>query len=184
MMIDNLRGKELLNRINDDSQAVIEEIIEVYGDKILKLCFVQLGNIEEAEDATQEVFLKVFKNIRRYKGDSSIYTWIYKISINTCFDILKKKNKLKLDDISLYIDFINDNKDTEEIILKRLTAKNIRLALMKIPEKYRVLLYMFYFEEMKITEIAIILGEKENTIKTRLKRGKIALKRIIEKEGI
>ena len=62
MMIDNLRGKELLNRINDDSQAVIEEIIEGYGDKILKLCFVQLGNIEEAEDATQEVFLKVFKN--------------------------------------------------------------------------------------------------------------------------
>ena len=65
MMIDNLRGKELLNRINDDSQAVIEEIIEVYGDKILKLCFVQLGNIEEAEDATQEVFLKVFKNIKK-----------------------------------------------------------------------------------------------------------------------
>lgn len=184
MMIDNLNGNELLNRINNDSQAIVEEIIEVYGDKILKLCFVQLGSVEEAEDAAQEVFLKVFKNIRRYKGESSIYTWIYKIAINTCFDILRKKNKFKLDDISLYVDFIKDNKATEEIILKNLTAQNIRLALMKIPEKYRVLLYMFYFEEMKISEISVILGEKENTIKTRLKRGKIALKRVIEKEGI
>ena len=184
MMIDNLRGKELLNKINNDSQSIVEEIIEVYGDKILKLCFVQLGNIEEAEDATQEVFIKVFRNIKSYKGDSSIYTWIYRITINTCFDILKKKNKLKLDDISLYIDFIKDDKSIEDIILKSLTAKNIRTALMKIPEKYRVLLYMFYFEEIKIAEIAVILNEKENTIKTRLKRGKIALKRIIEKEGI
>ena len=60
MMIDNLMGTELLNKISSDREAVVEEIIERYGDKILRLCFVQLGNIEEAEDATQEIFLKVF----------------------------------------------------------------------------------------------------------------------------
>ncbi|WP_366456100.1 sigma factor-like helix-turn-helix DNA-binding protein [Clostridium hominis] len=60
----------------------------------------------------------------------------------------------------------------------------MRLALMKIPEKYRILLYMFYFEELKISQIASILEEKENTIKTRLKRGRNALRRIIESEGI
>ena len=84
---------------------------------------------------------------------------------NTCFDILKKRNKLRYDDISLYINFIKDEKDTEMIILKNLTSKSIRVALMKIPEKYRVLLYMFYFEELKISEISTILNEKENTIK-------------------
>ena len=68
--------------------------------------------------------------------------------------------------------------------MKNLTSKSIRVALMKIPEKYRVLLYMFYFEELKISEISTILNEKENTIKTRLKRGKAALRRVIEKEEI
>ena len=184
MMMDNLRETELLNKISSDREAVVEEIIERYGDKILRLCFVQLGNIEEAEDATQEIFLKVFKSIKKYNGDSSIYTWIYKITINTCFDILKKRNRLRYDDISLYINFIKDEKDTEMIILKNLTSKSIRVALMKIPEKYRVLLYMFYFEELKISEISTILNEKENTIKTRLKRGKAALRRVIEKEEI
>lgn len=184
MMMDNLRGTKLLSKISSDREAVVEEIIDVYGDKILRLCFIQLGNVEEAEDATQEVFLKVFKNIKKYNGDSSIYTWIYKITINTCFDILKKRNKLRYDDISLYINFIKDEKDTEMIILKNLTSKSIRVVLMKIPEKYRVLLYMFYFEELKISEISTILNEKENTIKTRLKRGKAALRRVIEKEEI
>lgn len=184
MMMDNLMGTELLNKISDDSQAVVEEIIDSYGDKILRLCFIQLGNIEEAEDATQEVFLKVFNGIKKYNGGSSIYTWVYKITINTCFDILKKRNKIRYDDISLYINFIKDEKDTEAIILKSLTSKSIRLALMKIQEKYRILLYMFYFEELKISEIATILNEKENTIKTRLKRGKLALRRVIEREEI
>lgn len=181
-MVSTLGGRDLVNRISVDSESVFDEIIEAYGNKILKLCFVQLGDKEEAEDATQEVFIKVFKNIKSYNGDANIYTWIYKITINTCFDILKKKNSY--DDISLYIDFIKDNKETEDIILKNLTSRNIRLALMKIPEKYRILLYMFYFEELKISQISSILDEKENTIKTRLKRGRNVLRRIIESEGI
>ena len=183
-MVSTLEGRDLVNRVSVDSESVFDEIIEAYGNKILKLCFVQLGNKEEAEDATQEVFIKVFKNIKSYNGDANIYTWIYKITINTCFDILKKKKKNSYDDISLYIDFIKDNKETEDIILKNLTSRNIRLALMKVPEKYRILLYMFYFEELKISQIASILEEKENTIKTRLKRGRNALRRIIESEGI
>lgn len=183
-MVSTLGGRDLVNRISVDSESVFDEIIEAYGNKILKLCFVQLGDKEEAEDATQEVFIKVFKNIKSYNGDANIYTWIYKITINTCFDILKKKKKNSYDDISLYIDFIKDNKEIEDIILKNLTSRNIRLALMKIPEKYRILLYMFYFEELKISQISSILDEKENTIKTRLKRGRNVLRRIIESEGI
>lgn len=182
--MEGLSSKDLVNRINEDSNAVIEYILEAYGNKILKLCFIQLGDKEEAEDAAQEVFLKVFKNLKRYNGQSSMYTWIYRITINTCFDILRKRNKNKYEDISLYIDFIKESNGTEDIILKNLTSHNIREALMKIPEKYRILLYMFYFEELKIYQIAAILEEKENTIKTRLKRGKNALKRIIESEGI
>lgn len=182
--MEGLSSKDLVNRISEDSNAVIEYILEAYGNKILKLCFIQLGDMEEAKDAAQEVFLKVFKNLKRYSGESSVYTWIYRITINTCFDILGKRNKSKYEDISLYINFIKESKDTEEIILKRLTSHNIREALMKIPERYRILLYMFYFEELKISQIATILEEKENTIKTRLKRGKNALKRIIESEGI
>ncbi|MDU2671293.1 MAG: sigma-70 family RNA polymerase sigma factor [Clostridium sp.] len=104
-MVSTLEGRDLVNRVSVDGEFVFDEIIEAYGNKILKLCFVQLGNKEEAEDATQEVFIKVFKNIKSYNGDANIYTWIYKITINTCFDILKKKKKNSYDDISPYIEF-------------------------------------------------------------------------------
>lgn len=183
-MVGTLGGNDLVKRINEDSKAVVEEILENYGNKVLKLCFLQLGNKEEAEDATQEVFLKVFKNIKKYNGEATMYTWVYRITINTCYDVLKKRKKSNHEDLSLYIDFLKESKETEEIILRSLTSKNIREALMKVGEKYRVLLYMYYFEELKISHIADILNEKENTIKTRLKRGKNALRKIIESEGI
>lgn len=106
-------------------------------------------------------------------------------TINTCLDILKKRNKFKLEDLSVHLDYVSDSKAVEDVILRNLDSVNLRKALMQIPEKYRVLLYMFYFEEMKISSIALIINENENTVKTKLRRGKNALKRILEKsEGI
>lgn len=183
--METLTGKEVVSRIREDSSVVIEKILELYGNKVLKLCFLQLGNKEEAEDATQEVFLKLYKNINKYNGEALIYTWVYRVTINTCLDILKKRNKLKLEDLSTHLDYISNGKDVEAVILEHITAENLREALMKIPEKYRVLLYMVYFEELKISTIASIFNENENTVKTKIRRGKNELKRILEKsEGI
>lgn len=181
--METLTGKEVVNKINENSSLVIEKILEAYGDRVLKLCFIQLGNREEAEDATQEVFLKLYRNINKYNGESELYTWVYRITINTCLDNLKKRNKFKFEDLSLYLDYISSSKEVEDIILRNLTSINLRRALMKVQEKYRVLLYMFYFEEMKISDIASILNENENTVKTKLRRGRNNLKRILEKSG-
>lgn len=183
--METLSGKDVINKINENSSLVIEEILKVYGNRVLKLCFIQLGNREEAEDACQEVFLKLYKNINKYNGNGGIYTWVYRITINTCLDILKKRNKFKLEDLSVHLDYVSDSKAVEDLILSNLDYVNLRKALMEISEKYRILLYMFYFEEMKISQIALIINENENTIKTKLRRGKNALKRILEKsEGI
>lgn len=182
--METFNGDELVKKINVNKEAVIDRIIDLYSDKIFKICFLQLGDKEEAKDATQEVLLKVFKYINRYNGEASIYTWIYRITINTCFDILKKRKRQKYEDISLHIEWLRDTKETEAIIIKNLTSQKIREVLMKVDEKYRILLYMYYYEELKISEIASILQEKENTIKTRLRRGKSSLRRLIESEGI
>lgn len=75
--METLSGKEVIDKINENSSLVIEKILNVYGNKVLKLCFIQLGNKEEAEDACQEVFLKLYKNINKYNGNGGIYTWVY-----------------------------------------------------------------------------------------------------------
>lgn len=181
--MEGLTALQVVEMINENSASVVDKILDLYGNKVLKLCYLQLGNKEEAEDATQEVFLKLLKNINKYNGNGGVYTWVYRITINTCFDILKKRNKFRLEDLALYIDYIPTNKDVENEILEKIDSISLRNALMEIPEKYRVILYMFYFEEIKISIIASIFDENENTIKTKLRRGKNALKRVLEKGG-
>lgn len=183
--METLTGREVIDKINENSTVVLEKILDLYGNKVFKLCFIQLGSKEEAEDATQEVFLKLYKNINKYNGNGGVYTWVYRIAINVCLDILKKRNKFKLEDLEAYLDYKSSSKEITETILENLDSQNLRKALMEIPEKYRVVLYMFYFEEMKISNIAKVLNENENTVKTKIRRGKNALKIVLEKsEGI
>ena len=80
---DQIKG--LTDNIKLNKDNVFEDIVEEYSNSIIRLCYLQTGDLNESEDLAQEVFLKIYKNLDRFKGNSSIYTWIYKITINTCF---------------------------------------------------------------------------------------------------
>ncbi|WDC84697.1 sigma-70 family RNA polymerase sigma factor [Caloramator sp. mosi_1] len=75
--------------IKQDRSAEIEYLIDEYGDDILRLCYIYTKDYSQAEDLFQEVFIKVYKNIDKFRQDSDVYTWITKIAINTCKDYLK-----------------------------------------------------------------------------------------------
>ncbi|NLK73291.1 MAG: sigma-70 family RNA polymerase sigma factor, partial [Clostridiales bacterium] len=86
--------KILLRRAIDGDIECFEQLIEKYQTKAYNIAFRILGNEEDAKDATQDAFIKIYHALGSFRGDSSFYTWVYRIVTNTCYDFLKKRNKL------------------------------------------------------------------------------------------
>jgi len=165
----------------EDKEELISEIMNKYGQEILQLVYSYVNNKEVAEDLTQDIFVKCYKSLHTYKGKSKIRTWLWRIAINHCKDYLKSWYNKKV--------IITENESTFNIVHKESVEQTViqhdedhRLAtaVMKLPFKYREVIYLFYFEELPIKEMSMVLGVKENTIKTRLKRAKELLKRGLE----
>ncbi|MGL5614905.1 MAG: RNA polymerase sigma factor [Sarcina sp.] len=181
-----MNEKELIEGLMKSDDKAFDKLIDLYGNDILRLCYLRTSSVEVAEDLTQETLIAIFKYIGNFKGKSSLKTWIYKIAINNCNKFLK--NKIK-DNIT-YVDFNDKNNEilededfTEELL--KIVDKNIILeGLSNLDNKYREVIYMFYYEEISIKEIGEILEKNENTIKTLLRRGREGLKKILNREDL
>ncbi|UYY94933.1 sigma-70 family RNA polymerase sigma factor [Bacillus cereus] len=155
----------------EDKEDLIDEIMNKYGQEVLQLVYSYVNNKEVAEDVTQDIFVKCYKSLHTYKGKSNVKTWLWRIAINQCKDYIKSwynKKVIVTEDEFAYIGIQN--------------AEDSRLAsaVMNLPIKYREVIYLFYYEELSIKEIATVIDVKENTIKTRLKKAKELLKEGLE----
>lgn len=166
--------------INRDDSA-FETLMDRYGSRLLKVCYLFLRENSLAEDAVQEVFIQIYKSIHRFNHKASLYTWIYKIAINKCRDILRKHEEYY---VPTDIGLITSDTDLEQETLLQLKRGSIREIVSKLPPLYREVVILFYFEDLSIKEISAILEEKENTIKSRLLRARNILKEVFIKEGL
>lgn len=153
----------------DDS---LTEILEKYADTVLRLCFVYLRNKTDAEDVFQNVFLKLCKIKPSFNDDEHIKAWLITVTTNECKNQLKSSWRKKVAFIDEVISPIKQ-KDNKEIVS----------FIMHLPLKYRNVLYLYYFEDYKVNELASILKTNESTVKTRLKRGRDHLKSELIKGG-
>jgi RNA polymerase sigma-70 factor (ECF subfamily) len=140
---------------------------------------------ETAEDLTQEIFVKVWKNLKRFDQNKNFKTWLFAIAKNTTFDWLKKKKELPF---SCFADEernnILENIADEEILPDEILARNnlaeeLENSLQKLPPLYRAVLLLHYRENFSLHEIAEILNEPYNTIKSRHQRGLGKLKELL-----
>ena len=173
-----MEEKELIKALKKNKEEAYHELINLYGNRLLKTCFLITKDEKEAEDIVQETFIKIFKSIKNFKGNSSLYTWIYKILQNTVKD--RYKNNIltvPYEDYGYIEDTMEDgliNKENREIIKKELN---------KINFIYKQVLVLFYFDDFSIKEISQILGEKEGTIKSKISRGRKILGEKLTKGG-
>ena len=147
-----------------------EHIVNEYGDALLRMCFMYLKDYAMAEDAVQETFLRAFRHQKEFKGKASIKTWITRIAINVCKDMLsdawiRHRADKEVEDVSV-----------EKEVLFQEERYVIASKVAALPEKYKEVVLLHYYQELKLQEIADILGEKEATIKTRLKRARNILR--------
>jgi len=167
--------------LNGDTKAYTQ-LVNRYKDLVFTLAIRMLKHREEAEEVAQDTFIKVFKSLDKFKGDSKFSTWIYKVTYNTCLDRIKK-NKKHFNDVAIdeftfnkieTIDNALDNLIKEE---KNVLIKN---CINKLPEDSSALLTLFYFEELSLDEISKIINIEANTVKVKLFRARKKLAVILE----
>lgn len=160
----------------------IEQLMNDYGNDVLKIAYLYLKDKYLAEDVFQEVFVKVYKNYDKFKNNSSEKTWIMSITINTCRDMLriswlKKVNMLKdTGDDSLKDTYENVDEEVE----RKMQYEELLKEVMNLPLKYREPVILYYYEELSTIDISTTLKIPEGTVRSRLFRARTILKSNIE----
>lgn len=166
-------------------------IVGKYKKTIFNLCFNMLYNFEDAEDCAQEVFVKVFKNLKGFKFKSNFSTWLYRIAINTCknklnsieYRLKKKQFAGKKDDPPGNDDFLHIADNTLDILNKiEIDEENvlIREAIEKLPVIKKTLIILRDIESKSYEEISVITRLKIGTVKSKLSRAREDLKRYLK----
>jgi RNA polymerase sigma-70 factor, ECF subfamily len=162
---------------------LIIQLIDSYWLSVKKLAFTYVRDWSLAEDVTQDVFIKCHNHLNDFRRDSSYKTWIFRITVNKCKDVLKS-NWFK----TLFLfDDVKDNKkgkSAEYIYIKRDEEEQLSKFVLSLPLKYREVIILFYYEDLKLEEIQYLLGININTLKTRIKRGKFLLKSKLERSDV
>jgi len=140
--------------------------VESYQAMVYRIALHYFGNIYDAEDATQEVFLRLYQQKRSFEEDH-LRRWLMRVTVNHCKDILKspwRKRRVEFDALAAEPEF-----DREE-------QRELYREVMTLPEKYRTVLNLYYYEELSTKEIAELLNLRQTTVTTRLSRARGLLK--------
>jgi RNA polymerase sigma-70 factor (ECF subfamily) len=144
--------------------------VEKYKQKVYYMALDMTGNHHDAEDLSQEVFIKVFGAIKDFRGDSKLSSWLYRIAMNTCIDKTRRK-RLKLVELDERVAEKPSSGDNPQRAMEaRSTQKQIDQALQKLPPRQRCIFVMRHYNEMMLREIAENLKISEGTVKAQLFR--------------
>lgn len=168
-----------MSRQTDKKQINIEmeKLIELYGDELLRLCYLYLHDWQLAEDAVQDVYINIFRKHKGFHGQSSEKTWITRIAINVCKSYLRTpwKKKVIYGDLNPVWD---EEKEAKEAVFRDDT---VILAIYQLKPKYREVVLLFYYQELKVREIAETLGISQSAVTVRLTRAREQLKGKLER---
>jgi len=143
-----------------------------YAGKVFSKCISMLKDEGLAQDATQDIFIKIYSNLAKFSEKSKFSTWLYSITYNYCIDFLRRKKKEKnlfTGEMDTPPDIVEDVEDKE---LLQIELKKLKVVLNEIPVGDKAILMMKYQEEMSIKEIASALDKTESAIKMKIKRAK------------
>ena len=151
----------------------MERIVGAYGNAVLRMCFLYLKDSHLAEDASQETFLKVYRNYAQFDGTAGEKTWVMRIAINVCKDYLRSawNRRVSVVEALNEIPAAEDSPHEDDTLLREI---------MNLKPNYKEVILLFYYQDMKISEIARVLDAPESTVSVRLKRAREQLKKRLE----
>jgi RNA polymerase sigma-70 factor (ECF subfamily) len=168
--LQNERMIFIMNEVSLCTDEIISKDLDNYGDMLLRLSYSYMKNIHDAEDAVQEVFVQLFKNIDIFDSEDYKKHWLICVAINICKNKLKSswfKRRIEITEMPYYDEY-EDNSVLNQV--------------MKLPLKYREVINLYYYESYSTVEIAYILHKKESTVRSLLSRGRNLLKKVLKEE--
>ncbi len=181
---DDIKLLDLINRAREKDLSAIQAIIEQHKKKIYFIAYDICGDQNEAEDISQEVFIKIFRFIGSFKFDAKFSSWVYQIAVNTAIDLVRKrKRQIFMENaemeslLGLRAETGGRSDNPETLTLQELLRQKIRIALLDLSKREQAVFLLRYFNQLKYAEISEILKISENTIKTLLFRGKKKLRK-------
>lgn len=147
-----------------------DKTYEQYADRVFAAAFSVCRNQADADDVVQDTFLKYYAQDREFESEEHIRAWLLRAAINRAKDISAsfwRRNKVTWED---YMD---------ELVFEELSDNRLFEAVMGLPDRYRIVIHLFYYEDYSVTEIAGLLRCREGTVKSRLSRGRKLLKNML-----
>ena len=186
----SLEDDRLVSFAQGGARWAMEELVRRYRNKAFATAYrLCSGERQDAEDFTQEAFLRAFRNLRKFRGNSTFYTWFYRILVNVCLDGKRRQNRWqKL--ISPWLTWrrredreaqdVQGHSDTIKELSNRQISRDIDRAIKALPEKQRVAFQLKALQGMSIGEIAQVMGTAEGTVKSHLFRATHALRQALK----
>jgi len=175
--------KVLVLKSKQGDKIAFEELVKRYSKYVYTTGFFILRNTHDAEDVSQEVFVKAYLSIKGFRGLSSFKTWIRKLTVNTCIDKLRLRSKTLGQKISLdsltenyEVVFTNFHYNLEKVYLNRETVKKVLNIIVNLDDNYRIPLILRDLQDYSYREIAELAGKPIGTVKTNIHRARKIIK--------
>jgi RNA polymerase sigma-70 factor (ECF subfamily) len=169
--------EELVRSFLDGDREAFAALVERHERRVYNLAFRMLGNPEDARDTSQDVFLTCLRKLSGFRGASTFTTWLHRITVNSCYDALRKRGREEL--VSDEERGFPEPPASSDLADEAALAVDIQRALLLVPEEFRVALVMHDVQGIPYEEIAEALGAPVGTVKSRLHRGRVALARVL-----
>jgi RNA polymerase sigma-70 factor, ECF subfamily len=178
----------LVERLRERDEHALAELATLYGHKIFQLAFRYLRNHEDAEEVVQDVLLKVFKKIEAFRGDSALSSWIYRITFNTAMSRLRRTKAMRLAEVTeieigsaatdetTAFDPADWSNMADESMLKTELRERLAAAVVELPAIYREPVILRDLKGLTTEEASMRLRVKDQTLKSRLHRGRMLLR--------
>ena len=175
----------LRGNVND-----FEKLVTAYEKNVYSLALRMVGDPEDAADMTQETFIKAYRSLSSFRGDSKFSSWLYRIASNVCLDFLRSRsrhpqvslNSSDEDDRTTF-ELPDMSRNPEEQLMKKLSMEAVRRGLEQLPEQQRQILVLRELGGLSYAELARILGLEEGTVKSRIFRARKRLCALLLRDG-
>lgn len=157
-----------------DKVVVLEDLMEKHGRELTNFAYVYVQDWGVAEEVIQDVFLKCYQNLDTFRGDASLKTWIYRITINRCRDEIRKSSvrKLLTSPLSYFYPLKSSELTPEDLLVLESEQERIAHVVLSLPIKYREVIILHYYANLKTEEIGRLIETNAKTVRTRLRRAR------------
>jgi len=179
---------ELVKAFQSGNRAAFDKLVLRHKDRVFNLCYRFMGDYQEADDSAQDVFVKVFRSLKRFRLESSFSTWLYRIAVNTCKNRLKsmeyrfRKKIVQLDSSEVPGECVHPIKTADESqspgaeLEKKEMLKAVQKAIDSLPAGQKEVVVLRDIEGLSYEEITNITGYKPGTLKSKLARARLGLR--------